>query len=185
MQVKIETSARHIHLTAEDYKILFGDKEPTVMKELGQGEKACEETIEIVGPKANIGNVRLLIPFRDNSQLEVSKTDCFSLGLDAPLKISGDLPGALIKINGPVGNIEKEIAIVAKRHLHASPTEASELGLSNNDSVDIKVSGDRGLVLSNTIVRIKDIFSLTVHVDTDEANAAGISSDANGELLIN
>lgn len=185
MQVKIETSARHIHLTAEDYKILFGDKEPTVMKELGQGEKACDETVEIVGAKANLSNVRLLIPFREKSQLEVSKTDCFFLGLDAPLKLSGDLPGALIKINGPVGNIEKNIAIVAKRHLHISPSEASGLGISDNDSISVKVSGDRGLVFSNVIVRIKDTFSLTVHVDTDEANAAGLTSDATGELLIN
>lgn len=184
MGIKIETSARHIHLTADDYKLLFGDTEPIGIKELSQGDKACEQIVEVVGTKSSLKNVRLIIPFRDQSQVELSKTDCFSLGVEAPLKLSGDLPGANIKIIGPVGTIDKDIAIIAKRHLHLPDSEAEKMGLSNNDLVEVKTLGGRGLTFSNIVVRVNDIFSPSVHIDTDEANAAGINSDATGELII-
>lgn len=185
MEYKIETSARHIHLSAEDFKLLFGDKEPTKLKELSQSDFSCEEMMEVIGPKSSIKKVRLLVPFRDNSQLELSRTDCFALGVDAPLKISGDLPGANIKVIGPVGSIEKEIAIVAKRHLHIPLETATGLGLSDNDIVEAKISGDRGVTFSNVIVRTKGAFKPAVHIDTDEANAAGIGADATCELIFN
>lgn len=185
MDIKVETSARHIHLTEQDFKTLFGDKEPTKFKELSQGDFSCEEAVEIVGPKSSFKKVRLLIPFRDYSQLEVSRTDCFALGINAPLKISGDLPGSNVKIIGPAGSIEKEIAIVAKRHLHIPPDEATKLSLNDDDIVDVKIPGDRSLVLSNIIVRVQEAFSTAVHIDTDEANAAGIEGNVNGELILN
>lgn len=184
MEMKIETSARHIHLTAEDYKTLFGADEPTPIKDLSQKDKACNEMVSVVGPKSTFEKVRLIVPFREKSQLEVSKTDCFALGIEAPLKVSGDLPGASIKITGPLGKIEQDIAIVAKRHLHLPPDEADKLGLANNDEVEIKVKGDRGLTFSNVIVRIADSFVPFAHVDTDEANAAGLTADATGELIV-
>ena len=184
MEMKVETSARHIHLTEEDYKILFGSDEPTPIKDLSQQDKACEEMIEVVGPKSTLQKVRLIIPFREKSQLEISKTDCFALGIEAPLKISGDLPGASVRISGPLGKIEKDIAIVAKRHLHLPPDEANKLGLANNDKVEIKVKGDRGLTFSDVIVRIAENFVPSAHIDTDEANAAGLTADASGELII-
>lgn len=184
MELKIETSARHIHLTKEDFKTLFGDIEPTPIKDLSQQDKACEELVEAVGPKSSLKNIRLIIPFREKSQLEISKTDSFTLGIDAPLKLSGDLPGANIKIVGPFGTIEKEIAIVAKRHLHLPPEEAQKLKLENNDYVEVRVSSDRQLTFDNIVVRIADNFAPTVHIDTDEANAAGLSADATGELII-
>lgn len=185
MDIRIETSARHIHLTVEDFKSLFGDIEPTKAKELSQGDFSCEEFVEIVGPKSSFKKVRLLVPFRDYSQLEISRTDCYALGIDAPLKISGDLPGSNVKIVGPFGSLEKNIAIVAKRHLHIPPNEAEKLSLSNDDLIEVKTHGDRSLVLSNIIVRVKDTFKTAVHIDTDEANAAGISADAIGELILN
>ena len=126
--------------------------------------------IEVVGPKSTLQKVRLIIPFREKSQLEISKTDCFALGIEAPLKISGDLPGASVRISGPLGKIEKDIAIVAKRHLHLPPDEANKLGLANNDKVEIKVKGDRGLTFSDVIVRIAENFVPSAHIDTDEAN---------------
>lgn len=185
MEIKIETSARHIHLTSEDYKTLFGEKEPTKVKELTQGDFACEEFVKVIGPKSTLPKARLIIPFRKQSQLEISKTDSFSLGVEAPLRLSGDLPGANIKIVGSLGEIEKDIAIVAKRHLHLPPQEAKKIGLSNDDLVNVKVSGDRSLVFSNIVVRIEDTFSPSVHIDTDEANSAGISANATGELIFN
>lgn len=183
MELKIETSARHIHLSSEDYKTLFGEQDPKIIKDLSQEDRACEEVVSLVGPKSTIEKVRLIIPFREKSQLEISRTDCFALGVDAALKISGDLPGAKIKIKGTVGEFEKEIAIVAKRHLHLPPEEANKLGLANNDEIAIKVKGERGLIFENVVVRIADNFTTSAHVDTDEANAAGLSSDATGELI--
>jgi putative phosphotransacetylase len=185
MEILIEISARHIHLTKDDFTILFGDKTPTEIKELSQKDISCEETLEIVGKKSSISNVRLLTPFRSQSQLEISRTDCYSLGIDAPLKVSGDSPGANIKIIGPSGIIEKEIAIVAKRHLHLPPGKAEQLELKNGDVISVKISGDRELIFSNIAVRIKDIYSPAIHLDTDEANAAGISEATKGELLLN
>ena len=185
MEMKVETSARHIHLTAEDYKTLFGSDEPTPIKDLSQKDSACEEMVEVVGPKSILQDVRVIIPFREKTQLEISKTDCFTLGIEAPLKISGDLPGAFIKITGPLGKLEKDIAIVAKRHLHLPPIEANKLGLSNNDEVKLETKGVRGLTFEGIIVRISDKYSPAVHLDTDEANAAGIMADASGELIIN
>jgi putative phosphotransacetylase len=184
MELKIETSARHIHLTEEDFKTLFGDIDPTPIKDLSQQDKACKELVEAIGPKSSLKNIRVIIPFREGSQLEISKTDSIALGVEAPLKLSGDLPGAKIKIIGPFGTIDKEIAIVAKRHLHLSPEEAEKLKLKDNDYVEVKVSGDRQITFDNIVVRTADNFFTTVHLDTDEANAAGLSSGASGELII-
>lgn len=185
MEIRIETSARHIHLTAEDYHTLFGEKDPTKVKELSQKDMACEESVTIEGPKSSLSNVRIIVPFRERTQLEISKTDCFAIGVDAPLRISGSFPGADIKIKGPEGVINKDVAIVAKRHLHLSLSEAAELALSNDDIVKVEVSGDRSLVFSSIPVRVKDTFTMALHLDTDEANAAGISNESIGDLIIN
>jgi len=184
MEIKIETSARHIHLTKADYKQLFGDSGPTPEKDLSQGDQACTEMVEISGPKSSIKNVRVIIPFRDYSQVEISRTDCFAMGIDAPLKISGDLPGAKIKTVGPMGEIEKDTAIVAKRHLHLPPAEAEKLHLNNSDNVSVEINTDRKTTYSNIVVRVKENYSTSIHLDTDEANAAGISGETSGELIL-
>jgi len=185
MKILVEVSARHIHLSEADFRSLFGDKAPTEIKALSQQDTSCEETVEIVGPKSSISNVRLLIPFREQSQLEVSRTDCYFLGVDAPLKLSGDLQGAKVKVIGPAGSIDKDIAIVAKRHLHLPPEEATKLNLKKDDIVSVKIPGERASIFSSISVRIKDIYSPAVHVDTDEANAAGLSEATECELILN
>lgn len=180
----IEVSARHIHLSADDYALLFGSEKPKEIKELSQKDIACEEAVTASGSKSTISNIRLIIPFREKSQLEISQTDAIKLGIDAPLKISGDLPGERVKIIGPRGTIEKDIAIVAKRHLHLPIKEAAEMNLSNNQIIKLKTTGERSLIFDNIIVRIKDNYSKAVHLDTDEANAAGISEETTGALII-
>jgi len=185
MEIRIETSARHIHLTAEDYRTLFGEKDPTKIKELSQKDMACEESVTVIGPKASLTNVRVIVPFRERTQLEISKTDCFMIGIDAPLRISGSFPGADIQIKGPSGTINKDVAIVAKRHLHLPPSEAAELALSVGDIVGVEIPGSRGLTFSHVVVRIDDKYTAALHLDTDEANAAGISNESIGDLIIN
>lgn len=184
MDCKVEISARHIHLTENDYALLFGGKRPKEIQELSQHDSSCEQTVTVVGQKSTLNNVRLLVPFREKSQLEISETDARNLGISAPLKLSGDLPGETVKIIGPEGTIEKDIAIIAKRHLHLSTEDASELGLENNDVVKVKLPGERSLVFENIIVRTKETFTRALHIDTDEANAAGMSGETVGELIL-
>ena len=184
MECKIEISARHIHLSVDDYSLLFGNEKPKEAKELSQHDIACEQTVTVVGQKTVFNKVRVLIPFRNQSQLEISQTDAVNLGIPAPLRLSGDLPGETIKIIGPEGTIEKDIAIVAKRHLHLNPDEAKSLCLNDSDTIKLKISGERHLVFENIIVRIGDHFTRAVHIDTDEGNAAGITGETLGEIII-
>ncbi len=185
MNIKVEISARHIHLSEEDYRSLFGDSKPIGIKELSQKDIACEETVEVVGPKNKLPNVRLLIPFRPKSQLEISRSEAIFLGIDPPLKLSGDLPGAQIKIIGPKGKLEAPIAIVAKRHLHLPPAEAEKLNLKNLDIVSVEIASNRGLIFKNIVVRVAPHYSPAVHIDTDEANAAGMNKCENEKLILN
>lgn len=183
MNSLVEVSARHLHLLALDYKVLFGDEEMPKIKELSQKDYTTGKFVTIVGPKRKIDRVQLLGPFRDYSQVEISKTDAISLGVPAPLKISGDLPGTKVKIFGPKGTIEKPIAIIAKRHIHLSPEEAEQLNLDNNQTVKFKIKSGRSLVFDDVVVRVADNYSNTIHLDTDEGNAAGIEGKAEGELI--
>lgn len=183
MKTKVEISARHIHLTEEAYKKLFGEEKPIEIKELSQKDIACQQSVEIIGPKKTIPNVRVLVPFREKTQLEISKTDSILLGIQAPLRLSGDLPGASIKVKGHSGEIEGEFAIIAKRHLHLSPDVARSENLKDGDNVRLNIDGDRGLEFGKIVVRVKDHFTPAVHIDTDEANAAGLSECSEGEIL--
>ena len=184
MKCRIEVSARHIHLTKEDFKTLFSKEELTKVKDLTQNDFSCKEVIACIGPKGKIENVRMLGPFRDYSQLEISRTDSINLGLDVPLKLSGNLPGGNIKIVGPSGEIKKEIAIVAKRHMHLSPTQAKKLNLSDGDNVSFEITGERALTFNEITVRVNDIYDQSVHVDTDEGNSANLETLSEGELII-
>lgn len=189
IKVKVEISARHVHLSQPDLEKLFGkDYKLEPIKELSQeGEFAAKETITLIGPKRKIENFRIVGPVRKKTQVELAYTDCFYLGIDAPLRLSGDLAGSgKAKLIGPVGEVDlEEGVIVAKRHLHINQQEADKLGLKNDDVVKVKVKGERGLVFDNVIVRIKPTFRMSVHLDTDEANAAGLGKVCGfGELLI-
>lgn len=184
MKIKIETSARHIHLTKEDYEALFGDKKPSEIKELGQKQFACKESVKLVGPKNQLEKVRLVTPFRKFSQVEISKTDSIYLGIDAPLRISGDLSGAAeIIIAGEKGKINGNFAIVAKRHIHLPLETARELNLEHNKAVSVKIAGERAAILDEVIVRTQEHFDESIHLDTDEANAVGINKEGEGEII--
>ena len=184
----VETSARHVHLTEKDFKTLFGENATlTRKKDLSQpGQYACEERVEVVGPKKSIANVSILGPFRKQSQVEISMTDARSIGISAPVRESGDLvntPGC--KLIGPVGELElNEGVIVAKRHIHATNKDAQELKVKDKDIVSVKInSNGRSLIFDDVVVRVSDSYALAMHIDTDESNAAGIAGPCQGELI--
>ena len=178
-QFIVETSARHVHLTESDFKILFGNEATlTVKKNLSQpGQYACEERVSIVGPKKEISGVSILGPFRSASQVELSATDARSIGLPIVIKESGDLRGTPgCKIVGPKGSLElQEGVIVAKRHIHATSEDAKKLGVKDKDIVSVKINTpERSLIFGDVVVRVSDSYALAMHIDTDEANASGM-----------
>ncbi len=178
-------SVRHIHLCREYVDVLFGKGyEMQVLKELYQpGTYAYKETVTIVGPRLSaIQNVRILGPLRDKTQVELAKTDCIILGIDAPVRPSGQLSGtASAVIIGPKGAVYlKEGVIRANRHLHLSTDDAGYFGVEDNDLVDIRMSGPKGLTFNNVQVRVSPDFKSEMHVDTDDGNAADI---INGTLV--
>lgn len=187
-QFIVETSARHVHLTESDFKILFGNEATlTVKKNLSQpGQYACEERVSIVGPKKEISGVSILGPFRSASQVELSATDARSIGLPIVIKESGDLRGTPgCKIVGPKGFLElQEGVIVAKRHIHATSEDAKKLGVKDKDIVSVKINTpERSLIFGDVVVRVSDSYALAMHIDTDEANASGMVLGVMGEIV--
>jgi len=176
--VPIGVSARHIHLTQSDLETLFGaGYRLTKKKDLMGGQFASNETVTIVGLKLRaIENVRILGPVRKASQVEISATDAIKLGIRAPLRDSGDLSGsAPIAVVGPKGALYlEEGCIVAARHIHMSPEDAKASGLQDGDRVSVRVDNERGTVFNRCKIRVSPEFTLEMHIDTDEANAAGI-----------
>jgi len=188
-KVLVETSARHVHINEETLKILFGDDAKlTFKKALSQpGQFAAEERVSIVGPRNTIHNVSILGPCRKNNQVEISLTDARTLGLDAPIRESGDIKGSIgCKIVGPKGEIDiTEGVIVAKRHIHATPHDAEVLGLKDKQIVSVKINNDdRSLILGDVVVRVREDFALAMHIDTAEANAGGIKPNTYGEIIL-
>ena len=181
-EVKIGLSNKHLHLQKEHIEILFGKgQELTPTKPLVQpGQFACEEKVDIVGPKNTLKGIRVLGPARPETQVEVAMTDARTLGIKAPVRESGKLDGTPgCKIVGPCGEVEIDHGvIVALRHVHLSPAQAEEAGVKDKDIVSIKIEGERGLVFNNVLVRSGDAHEREVHLDTDEGNAAGCGPDA-------
>ena len=181
-EVKIGLSNKHLHLSKEHIDILFGEgHELTPTKPLVQpGQFACEEKVDIVGPKNTLKGIRVLGPARPETQVEVAMTDARTLGIKAPVRESGKLEGTPgCKIVGPCGEVEIDHGvIVALRHVHLSPAQAEEAGVKDKDIVNIKIEGERGLVFNNVLVRSGDAHEREVHLDTDEGNAAGCGPDA-------
>ncbi|MBE6129135.1 MAG: phosphate propanoyltransferase [Erysipelotrichaceae bacterium] len=184
----VEVSARHIHLNREDMDLLFGaGSELHPMKELSQpGQYASEEKVTLVGPKGK-SSVRVLGPLRNETQVELSLTDARSLGVKAMIRESGDLEGTTgdLTLVGPAG--EKAITsgvIAAKRHVHMTPADAERFGVENGEIVNVKIDTDgRSVVFGDTVIRVSDKYSLAMHIDTDEANAAAISGTAEGTII--
>ena len=181
-EVKIGLSNKHLHLQKDHIEILFGKgHELTATKPLVQpGQFACEEKVDIVGPKNTLKGIRVLGPARPETQVELAMTDARTRGIKAPVRESGKLEGTPgCKIVGPCGEVEIDHGvIVALRHVHLSPAQAEEAGVKDKDIVSIKIEGERGLVFNNVLVRSGDAHEREVHLDTDEGNAAGCGPDA-------
>ena len=178
--VPVGVSARHIHLTQEHVEALFGEGyQLTKKKGLMGGQFASNETVTIVGLKLRaIENVRILGPVRSKSQVEISATDALRLGVKAPIRESGNIAGsAAIAVVGPKGAIYlNEGCIVAKRHIHMAPQDAMAAGVHDGDIVSVKADNERGTTFNNVEIRVDDSFTLEMHIDTDEANAAKIAT---------
>lgn len=174
--VLVETSARHVHLSQADIETLFGAGHTlTVKKMLSQpGQFACEERVDVVGPKNTIKNVSVLGPARKASQVEVSLTDARTLGISVPVRESGDLAGsAPVKLVGPAGEVElKQGAIAAQRHIHLTPETAEKMGLEDKEIVLTKLDTPRALIFDEVVIRVSPTFADAMHIDTDESNAA-------------
>lgn len=179
--IPIGISNRHVHLSREHLKYLFGKEyELTKIKDLKQpGQFASGEVVTLKGPKGEIENVRILGPLRDETQVEISVTDSFKLGVNPPIKESGNLdntPG--IKIIGPKGSIElRKGTIVALRHIHMPRDIAKKLNLKDKDEVDIEINGVRRAILGNVLIRVSDKYALEMHLDMDEANACCVKNN--------
>jgi len=182
----VEVSARHLHLCKKDLEVLFGlGYELKVLKQLSQPHDfACQETISIRNNSHILENVRIVGPLRERTQVEVSKTDAVLLGLNAPVRLSGNLEGsAPVTLQGPVGKVElPEGLIVARRHLHCSTQEAKEAKLKSGSLVSVEIKGERALTFHCVEVRVGDDYKMCLHLDTDEGNAAGINRTGQGVL---
>ena len=185
-KILVETSARHVHLTAEAVETLFGKgHELTNKKDLSQpGQFACEEKVTLVGPKGQL-TVTILGPTRPADQAELSLTDARTLGISVPVRESGDVantPG--LKLVGPCGEVEiAEGAIAAKRHIHMTPEDAAELGVEDKQIVSVKLDTPRPLIFGDVVVRVSPKFALAMHIDTDECNAACAYGQVYGEIV--
>ena len=175
-------SVKHCHLTKEHFKILFGqDAEPKRVKDIKQpGFYAAEELIDVQGPKGVVKKVRLVAPYRAHTQIELAVTDAIAIGLKPPVRESGDVKGSAgAVLIGPAGKVEiKEGVIIAQRHVHFSPDEAKKWGMTSGELVRVRcgTGGGRSTVFEDCVVRVSDKYSLEFHVDTDEANSAGLKT---------
>jgi len=186
--IPIAVSARHVHVTQEVVNALFGEGyQLTVYRPLSQpGQFAANERVTLIGPRNEIKRVRILGPCRSKNQVEISRTDEFFLGIDAPVRRSGHVkntPGVILE--GPAGRYElKEGVICAWRHIHMTPEDAEQFGVENKDIVEVRVEqGDRSLTFGNVLIRVSPKYKLEMHIDTDEANAAELSKGAEGVLV--
>lgn len=188
-KVLVETSARHIHLTDEAVKALYGEgAELTVKKMLSQPGQyaAANDKITLVGPKGTLA-VSVLGPTRKANQVELSYTDARTLGLKAvPVRESGDVVGTPgLKMVGPAGEIEiAEGVIIAKRHIHMTPDDAKAFGIEDKQIVKVKINSDRTTIFDDVVCRVHPTYALAMHIDTDECNAAGAFGEVYGEVIL-
>lgn len=187
-KVEIGLSNKHVHLSQNDVETLFGkgaELHPT--KYLKQpGQYACEEKVDVVGPKGTLKGLRVLGPTRNVTQVELSNTDCRTIGIKAPVRESGKLDGTPgCKLVGPAGEVDlPQGVIVALRHIHLNLTQAEEARVKDKDVVKVRVEGERALIFENVLVRASDSYEREMHIDTDEGNAAGLGADAFGEIIL-
>lgn len=186
-EIPVGISNRHVHLAQQDVEALFGKGYVlTPFKALRQpGQFAAEECVTVVGPKGSLTHVRVLGPTRPASQLEISRADCFALGIKAPVRESGQLENAgSALLIGPAGHVElRSQVICAWRHIHMSPQDARHLNVHNGQKVSVSSHGERQLTFDEVVVRVRDDFALEFHIDTEEANAAGLKNGASVMLV--
>lgn len=184
MKVKVGVSNRHIHLCKEDFEFFFGDAVFSKFKDLSQdGEFASNFVVTLKTYKGEINSVRIIGPLREHSQVEISRTDAFKLGINPPVRMSRNFDGALDIL---VSYCDKErilpnSCIIANRHLHINSKDLTSLGLFDGKCVKVKVSGNRGGILDNILVKSRDNYNTELHIDTDEANAFNLN---NGDEVI-
>jgi len=183
-KIVLGVSNHHLHLTKEDYNLLF-DEELTKKNDLFQpGEFAANQTVTIKTEKSQLERVRILGPFRDYTQLEISKTDAYYLGINPPIRNSSDLIGASeVEIVGPLGSIKRECAIIANRHIHMSTKDQIDLGLTFKKEVSIKVEGEKGGILNHVYLKVSDSYKLECHLDTDDANSHLLKTNDKIEII--
>ena len=185
--IPIGISNRHIHLSRSDLDICFGESyELTPIKDLTQpGQYACKETMTICGPKGAIEKVRVLGPVREKTQVEILAKDNFTLGINAPLRISGDISSSEgLTLIGPKGSVQlKEGTIIAKRHIHMTKDDAKKHGVDDGQIVSIQIAGERGGIYDNVIIRSNDNSATECHLDMEEANAFGITGDSKLRII--
>jgi acetate kinase len=178
--IPIGVSAHHVHLSQSDVEQLFGPgHQLTPRAPLAQpGQFASEEQVRLIGPRGSIDRVRVLGPARRETQVEISRTEGYQLGTNAPVRMSGDLDGTPgVVLEGPAGVVElKNGVIYAQRHMHMTPSDARRLGLEDGDIVRVRVEGERELIFGDVAVRVSPKFKLEFHLDTDEANAADLNT---------
>lgn len=179
-RIPIGVSNRHVHVSRADLDTLYGKEYALIHKsELGQpGQFAANETVTLKGPKGTFEHVRILGPVRSQSQVEISKTDSFRLGVKAPIALSGHLQGTPgITLIGPRGTVELTCGvIIAKRHIHMTPAQAAARHLKDGQIVDVETFGERRGILGDVIIRVSDTAGLEMHIDVDEANACSLSN---------
>ncbi|AET67280.1 propanediol utilization protein [Desulfosporosinus orientis DSM 765] len=185
--VPVGTSNRHIHLSQGDLTALFGENyQLTVQKELSQpGQFAAKETVTLVGPKGSLEKVRVLGPVRKNTQVEISVTDCFKLGVKPVIRDSGEHEGTPgLEIVGPAGKVQLESGVmVASRHIHLHTDDAQEWSLKDGDRVCVRVESGRPIVYEDVLIRVSDQYQKEMHLDLDEANAALVVPTSRGKLM--
>lgn len=186
-QIPIGVSARHIHLSPVHIEQLFGTGyQLKVMKHLSQpGQFAAEETVSLIGPTGQFDKVRILGPARGQTQIEVSRTDAFTLGINPPIRDSGRINGSPgLRVVGPLGEavLDKGV-IVAARHIHFHTSDAEAWGIVDKQMLRVKLNGERPLIFEDVVARVSNQFALNMHIDTDEGNAAGVKTGDKAEIL--
>ncbi|MDO5536484.1 MAG: phosphate propanoyltransferase [Desulfovibrionaceae bacterium] len=183
--IPVELSARHVHLSEKDAIALFGGP-LTHARDLSQpGQFLCKERVRLVGPKGVMDNVAVLGPSRGSSQIELSKTDARALGVNAPVRQSGDVagtPGMILTADKNITGLEEGV-IVAARHIHMAPEDAARFGVSDGDMVSVRLSTERPTVFEDVLVRVSPKFRLAMHIDADEGNACGWKKGTEGVIV--
>ena len=185
--IPVEMSARHVHLSRKDAKALFG-QDLTPVRELSQpGQFLCKERVRLIGPKSVMDNVAVLGPARDQSQVEISLTDARTLGVQAPIRQSGDIagtPGIILASQNNIIGLDQGV-IVAGRHIHMSPEDARRFGVTDGQMVCVNMDGQRPAVFRDVLVRVNPNFRLALHIDADECNSTGCSRNSRGLIIKN